>query len=603
MCRIFGSFGGETSPDEMRAASLAQYTGGPDRQTHRIGGGWSLGTNRLSIVDIDGGMQPYVYRDVYVAFNGELYNHRSLRRDLEGRGYTFPDRCDGSVIPALYHEYGLGFVDVLEGMFAVAIIDMRAEPKLVLANDHAGMKSLYYKAPSANDTRLSFSSELPGLFAFNGVKPSIETLGLERYLATKTPFGSQTIFEGVRVMEPGTLITYSVSEGLSEAGRPRDPRKDFPVDAAAAALELRHLLADETRSLLDCDVPVCAITSGGLDSSFITALAARVHPELHTFNINYEGNWPGDESAFAREMSRAAGAIYHQVTLAPAEFPAMIGEVVSRLGQPNADPITLSTYALFRAVREAGFKVALTGDAADEIFGGYDRMISALGAPSQTWQDTYEESLAAISRPLRAQLYTTDYLDYVSEQSADESVLQSRVDDGTRLSKICAMEISRRLPAYHLRRVDHLSMANSVEARMPFCQPSVMALGRAIPDQWKIHSGRGKQTLYQAAEGIVPASILGRKKQPFTLPITEMLHRGSALMQMSEAVLTDTSSFAAGQLDRRRVATLLADQMDSPSDQRALAIWSLLIYRVWQSQVESSHGETHTVRQPSVVAA
>ncbi|WP_431780724.1 asparagine synthase (glutamine-hydrolyzing) [Streptomyces chumphonensis] len=589
MCRIFGHFDAQATPNELRAVAAAQRHGGPDAQTHRCGQGWALGNNRLAIMDLDGGDQPYTLgRDVIAVFNGEIYNHNELREKLRARGHHFTDTCDGSVIPALYAEYGPDFAEHLDGMYSIALVDLRGEPTLWLVTDEVGMKPLYYHWDAAR-RHLYFASELPALLSFRNVRATPWEGGLDAYLATKTPFGEQTMFEGVRVLPPAVTVKVTRDGGLSMTtravtGAARSPHCSEP-EAAAHVLDL---LRTETHRLTEADVPVSAITSGGLDSSFVTVLAAEKVRDLHSFNIAYTGTWPSDERAFAREVAEYAGTRHHQVEIDPATFPSLLADVVWHLGQPNADPITLSTHALFAAVRDAGFKVAITGDAADELFGGYDRIYKAVHAPFGTdWVPAYVEALAAVPSTLRERLYTSDYRSFVadhgsvSEEIAEE--LRASTEPDT-MSTLTEFEIGRRLPSYHLRRVDHLSMSASVEVRLPFCQPSVVRYARTLRAGLKVADGKRKRVLYAAADGRLPASVINRPKQPFTLPVTAMLQPGQALMEYARDLLAPSRLRHRGQLDAQQVEALFQAQATTPNDRASMAIWSLMVHELWLEQ-------------------
>ncbi|MET9380901.1 asparagine synthase (glutamine-hydrolyzing) [Streptomyces sp. NPDC002928] len=587
MCRIFGHFDAQVTRHELRTVAAVQRHGGPDAQTFADGAGWALGNNRLAVMDPSGGSQPYrLGEHITVVFNGEIYNHAELRARLTALGHRFEDTCDGSVLPALYAEFGADFTEHLDGMYSVAVVDLRGEAKLLLVTDELGMKPLYYHWDDRT-RRLRFASELPALLAFPGMRAGVWEPGLDEYLSTKTPFGEQTMFEGIRVLPPATTLTVTRSGGLRTSRRRTRPRAVVAADTGEAGERVRELLRTETHRLIRADVPVSVITSGGLDSSLVSALAAEAAPDLHSFNIAYAGDWPHDERHFAREAARRSGTRHHQVEIDPADFPSLLPEVVWHLGQPNADPITLSTYALFGAVRDAGFRVALTGDAADELFGGYDRIRAALDVPPDgDWVSGYLDSLAAVPRGLRESLYAPAYRDFVrSRGSVADRIAHALVSSGTsRMESLTAFETGSRLPAYHLRRVDHLSMAASVEVRLPFCQPSVVRYATALPRELKVRGGRGKLALYAAAEGLLPASVLGRPKQPFTLPIAAMLVPGSALHAFARDMLAPARLRRAGLLDPVAVDRLFADQATRPSDRSALAIWSLLVHELWLEQ-------------------
>lgn len=600
MCRIYGSFNAPADDGELRGVADLLRHGGPDAQTFTRWSDATLGNNRLAIMDPDGGAQPYRHGRVTVVFNGELYNHEVLRDRLARRGFRFADRCDGSILPALYLTYGDRFAEELDGMFSVAVLDLRERPRMVLATDASGMKPLYYSW-QPGEGRLHFASEIPALLGFAEVAAEEDEFGLDAYLTAKTPFGDRTMFRGISVLPPAATAVVTRRDGLRISTRPMghhsagggDPQRGL----ARAGTELHDLLAHEVSRLLIADVPVAAITSGGLDSSLVTALAARAFRDrsrtggLHTFNIAYTGNWPGDERGYAAEVARASDTVHHQVEIDPATFPELLTDVVWHLGQPNADPITLSTFSLFRAVRDAGFKVALTGDAADELFGGYARMSQALAAPEGSdWISGYLDHLAAVPRTLRHRLYTSEYATAVRAHGSalPEGLTETlRHGFGSRLQRICAIEQRYRLPAYHLRRVDHLSMASSVEVRLPFCQPSVVRYAATLPDRHRIApdgvSGV-KRALYRAADQLVPSSVLDRPKQPFTLPITAMLAPGRPLWNTARDALAGDTLRADGRIRPQTVDRLFAEQAERPNDQASLALWSLMSHQLWRQR-------------------
>jgi asparagine synthase (glutamine-hydrolysing) len=590
MCRIHGHFDADLSPHDMRVAGGLQRHGGPDEARLAQGAGWALGSNRLVITDPAGGRQPYESEDgqIKAVFNGEIYNHDELRSGLESRGHRFADRCDGGVLPALYQQHGTGFADRLDGMFAIALVDLRTEPTVVLATDDAGMKPIYYQW---DGRRLRFASELPALLTMGRERPALWEPGLDSYLATKTPFGEHTLVEGVQVLPPGTTAVCSRSRGLRLHRRAVRQRPPVTGGEPGWAGEMvRQVLADEVRSLSVADAQVCAITSGGLDSSLVTALMAGDAPAaVHSFNIAYRGEWPHDERHFAREVAQRAGTVHHQVELDAARFPELLPTVAWHLGQPNADPITLSTYGLFEAVHRAGFKVALTGDAADEVFAGYGRIRAAVTARG-AWLPDYLDALAAVPANVRPRLYSADYRAFVAERgSASEAIAERLREEAVhrpRLEVITEFETQVRLPAYHLRRVDHLSMAHAVEVRLPFCQRSVRELGCALPHDQRLSpdGGRGKVALYAAARGLLPRSVLERPKQPFTLPITAMLAPGTPLWAYTREMLSPARLRTAGLLDPAAVERLLLAQQTRPADGLALATWSLLMFELWREE-------------------
>ncbi|MFD0148519.1 asparagine synthase (glutamine-hydrolyzing) [Streptomyces sp. NPDC055721] len=603
MCRILGTIAaGADRPDpaELAAVSARQRHGGPDEHHVLTGPGWSLGCDRLAVTDPCGGQQPYRLPHlpgILAVLNGEIYNHAELRRALAARGHRFPDRCDGTVLPALYAEYGPAFAEHLDGMFAVAILDLRpGSAQLVLAVDDMGMKPVYFHHdPYDGSTR--FASEIPALLAFEGVRISPRDDALDTVLATRTSFSTHTALEGVSVLPPGA--TALVRPGSTPVVRRRGLRQGTPpgkthaTHTTHASYDTQDILRHEVRRLAHAEVPVCAITSGGLDSGLVTALAAEHAretdaPPLHTFHLTYRGKWPDSEAAFARSVARRARTVHHEVSVDPDELPSLLTRTVRHLGQPNADPITLSTYALFRAVRQNGFTVALAGDGADELFGGYDRMRAALAAPAGAdWAGAYADALSAAPRLLRDHLYTANYRAHIADQGSaadriEQELRSAEAVGADRLTAMTAFETRWRLPAYHLRRVDHLSMAWAVEARMPFCQPSVVAHARALPTAART----GKRALYEAGTELLPAGVLRRPKQPFTLPLAAMLAPGSPLLDTVRDLLSPARLVLGGKVRADRVQKLLTRHLECPSHHDALALWSLAVHELWTEVVQ-----------------
>ncbi|MEV7566135.1 asparagine synthase (glutamine-hydrolyzing) [Streptomyces tanashiensis] len=591
MCRILGSFAAgadRPEPAQLAAVSARQRHGGPDEHHVLSGPGWSLGCDRLAVTDPCGGRQPYRLPHlpgILAVLNGEIYNHAELRRVLAARGHRFPDRCDGTVLPALYAEYGPAFAEHLDGMFAVALLDLRpGRTQLVLAVDDMGMKPLHlHHDPYDGSTR--FASEIPALLAFEGVRISPREDALDTVLATRTSFSAHTALAGVDVLPPGA--TALVRPGAAPVVRRRGPHRARPHGGTQDVL--RH----EVRRLARAEVPVCAVTSGGLDSGLVTALAAEHAretdaPPLHTFHLTYRGRWPDSEAAYARSVARRARTVHHEVAVDPDELGSLLTRTVRHLGQPNADPITLSTYALFRAVRQNGFTVALTGDGADELFGGYDRMRAALVAPEGAdWAGAYADALSAAPRLFREHLYTANYRAYIADtgSAADRIAQELRSAEAVgadRLTAMTAFETRWRLPAYHLRRLDHLSMAWAVEARLPFLQPSVVTHARSLP----VAARTGKRALYEAGAELLPPSVLRRPKQPFTLPVAAMLAPGGPLLDLVREMLSPARLVLGGKIRADRAAKLLARHLEHPTPQAALTLWSLAVHELWTEVVQ-----------------
>ncbi|MEU9038340.1 asparagine synthase-related protein [Streptomyces sp. NPDC048352] len=591
MGRIFGSLSaGAARPDpaELAAVSARQRHGGPDEHQVLRGPGWSLGCDRLAVTDPLGGRQPYRLAHlpgVTAVLDGQIYNHAELRRELAARGHRFPDLCDGTLLPALYAEYGTGFARRLDGMFAVAVLDVRASPRLVLAADPMGLKPLHYHQGA--DGAFRFASEIPALLAFDGVRTAPRADSLDTVLALRTPISARTALEGISVLPPGA--TAVVHPGRPAALRRRPPGQDAPERPRPATADV---LRREVRRLARADVPVCVLTSGGLASGLVTALAAEYAredgaPAPHTFHLTHRGRRPDPEAAQARAAARHARTVHHEVALDPAELGSLLTRTVRHLGQPSADPAAPGTYALFRAVRQAGYSVALTGDGADELFGASARIRPAGPAPFVAdWAAAYTDGLAAAPRLLREYLYTPAYRDFIAEEgsAADRVERELRSAGGDRLTAITAFETRWRLPG-RLRRTDHLGMASAVEARMPFCRPAVAEHARSLAPRRL----QDRRALAEAGRELLPGAVLKRPGRPFALPVTAMLVPGGPLLEPVRELLSAERLARAGQVRPDRVRTLLARQLERPSDHDALALWALATHELWSEVVRGMH--------------
>lgn len=587
MCRIFGYIGTKMMPNEiLDTVSKLQITGGPDQQNYVNKTNWALGNNRLAIQGLDGGLQPFqLHEGIFVVFNGEIYNHNELRKQLIGLNYTFVDTCDGSILPAMYNEYGVDFVKYLDGMFAIAVIDIRNGIKLILATDPLGIKSIYYHWDYKNKT-LCFSSEINALLSFPGVSNRIRINGIDDYMFGRVVWGPKTIFSEIYDLEPSTILMINIGQVPRIYEYSSLIVGQIESDSSSVADGLHNKIDFEVSRLMMADVPICVVTSGGLDSSYITALASKYSKNLHSFNVWYEGTWPNDERHFAKEVSKLHNTIHHQVTITEKDFPVMVDSMLRHIGQPNSAPHCLSTYALFNAVHNAGFKVALTGDGADELFGGYDRFIKAMSSEDENWLRIYLDKISNTTFEQRSQLYSDDFKTHLQkseilfDQAADmiRSLINSRKD---RLQALLEFDQMARFPYYILRRVDHLSMANSVEVRVPFCQPLIVDYSRKLKTEQKVLANKGKHILYQAANMHVPESILYRPKQPFLLPIASMLKRGHVLFEMLMDTISSTSFISRNIFNLKQIHSLIQLQLQSPSAQYAEVLWTVMIFELW----------------------
>lgn len=588
MCRILGYLGCQKiGEDKIKNAIQKQILGGPDSQSFIQKSQWALANNRLAIQGLLGGQQPFKLKKTTAVYNGEIYNHKELKKELIQKSYTVDD-CDGSVILPLYDLYGESFFQYLDGMFAIAIIDETSETKLMLAVDHSGIKSLFYTFDHQNDM-IYFASEICALSEFP-IKKNIREEAFNEYLIGRSMWHDKTFFEDIKVMEPRGLVTKSLGKSVVVSSynlRTSPPQVSSDIgNIKDASRHLSDLLRDEIEKMLLTDVPVCLVTSGGLDSSLLTAIAAQNLSNIECFNIAYEGNWPSDERKFAKEIADKYSARYNQILIKEDDFLRILDLTVKHLGQPNSAPHSLSTYALFEAIHSAGYKVAVTGEGADETFGGYTRFRKACYNEAKEWDQQYFDEMCATTQEMRDLVYSKEYktfiASYPSKLDLAKKTIKTDADfQKSRLKSILDFDQKKRFPSYILRRVDHLSMANSVEVRVPFCQSKIMEFAAMLPDDFLLDQNSVKKVLYQVAKPLLPVSIINRPKQPFTLPIVAMLRKGHMLFDALFDTLNSQEFKNRGIFDQNTVTSLIAKQEKSPSSENANMLWSIMMLEKW----------------------
>ena len=588
MCRIYGYFGKQKVQREvLENISNMLLNGGPSGQYLHEGYQWALGNNRLAIQGLEGGTQPFYSNKIYAVYNGEIYNHLELKSFLRQKNYIITDDCDGSVIIPLYELYGNDFVKYLDGMFVIAIIDERSEKKIILVNDHCSMKSVYFHLDKTSDT-LYFASEILPLLQFPITK-TIRPEAIDEYLVGRSIWHNKTFFKEIYELGPSSFLIKTIGNDLKLSNYETKISNNVFNSSNSfeeTADQLDTLMDSEIQKMLKADVPICIVTSGGLDSSYITSLAAKHVNNLECFNISYEGDWPHDERIFAKEVANYFGVKYNQVLISEKEFPDILNKTISSIGQPNSAPHSLSTFALFKAINSKGFKVAIAGEGADEFFAGYDRFKTAVFNTDSYWMNQYLDIIGATTQLSRNNTYDKEYKDFLNNEvsplliNAKNKISYNEQIFENRLKSILNFDQKERFPSYILRRVDHLSMANSVEVRMPFCQAQVISFANSLPQDYLIDKNSVKKILYKAAKHL-PTSILKRPKQPFTLPVMSMLRKGHILYEILADTLLSTKFKTRGIFNQQKIQTMIKNQLHTPSKEDSDFLWTVMVLELW----------------------
>ena len=501
MCGICG-FAGRQDDELLARMTAALVHRGPDADGFFTSPEASLGFRRLSIIDLETGNQPVANEDgsVRVVLNGEIYNYRELSAGLVQRGHRFSTHGDAEVIVHLYEELGEGLLPHLQGMFAFALWDAR-QKRLLLARDRLGIKPLYYTRAGRE---LFFASEAKSILANADFPRRVNRAGVERLLTYLYLPGADTLMEGIERLPPGHWLGWQNGEVRIE------PYWQVKLDAARAiseseaVAEFRRRFEEAVESHLVSDVPVGAFLSGGLDSAGVVAQAVRLGQRPTTFTVGFTG--ARDERPIARRLAEQFGTEHHETEIDPAQFVHDLPQIIWHLEEPT--PISfLPLYYLSRFARQH-VKVALVGEGADELFAGYRRLVpfvTPLGyIPAEAKRRIYLRGLHSLGG---------------NGAGTSDPLLTSLNQKGASpLSALLDFEQRYELPDYQLHRVDRMTMAWGVEARVPYLDHRLVEFVNTLPDRWKIRRLQRKYLLRRALEGLVPQEILDGSKRGFGAP-------------------------------------------------------------------------------------
>jgi asparagine synthase (glutamine-hydrolysing) len=571
ICGVIESTGAAIDAGGVRAMLDAMTHRGPDSWGMIEAPGVTAGIRRLRVIDLTTGDQPIRNEDgrVEVVFNGEIYNHAALRRELSASGHRFATRSDTEVLVHLWEDRGPEMVHALDGMFAFCIVDCTRRETFV-ARDALGIKPLYMRDVRG---RIVFASEMAALLRYPAPRPTVDPVRLVDLLALQYVPGAKTVFRDVVKLLPGHAL--HIREGAARISRWFDlPEVSSEVGATLddRATTLRGLLQDAVRAQSVADVPLGVFLSGGIDSTGIAALLAAAAPgRVQSFSVGFAGAAGHDERGFAALASRALGTEHHELLVEADDVARLLPVAIAHLEEPVLDPALLPTWLLSRFAR-ADVTVALSGEGADELFGGYRRhlvqqrlgwmralpgvaplaragrrlgvlptrvgqALEALGTTDPV--GNHLEWSQTIARSLAATLFDDDVVrEFAREAQASFSPYFER--NGDTLSARLRADLSEWLPHNLLQKVDRASMAFSLEARVPYLALPVVRFVAALPDDVKIHGGETKRILRRALAGTVPDEILRRAKRGFDLPLASWLRgplRGLAAELLDERAL------------------------------------------------------------------
>ena len=598
---------------------------GPDDAgvyVHRNAG---LGHRRLSIIDLAGGHQPMSNEDqtIWITFNGEIYNYRELADFLVQKGHTFRTRSDSETIIHLYEQLGPSCVERLNGMFAFGIWDQKAQ-RLFLARDRMGVKPLFYWL---GDASIVFASEIKALLAYPPIQPTLNLEALPEYFAFRYLGGERTLFTGIRSLEPGhTLLWEQGNLRLNKYWFMRFRQEEDSQSIQDRTEELDRLLGDSVRIRLMSEVPLGTYCSGGVDSSLITAYAARQNGNtLNTFSVGFEEP-EFDESSYARKVSTTVGTAHHQLVVTERTFADTLPQAVWLLDSPLNHANSVPLYLLSRLAKQT-VTVMLTGEGSDELFGGYPRYRLLTG------RLVFEKLPGAARRSLAYCLapFSTPRLRRIRQALSaplDDLIVQNArfIDDHAahglfahdqaflgddRLKALQGAETTSSDPLGRLLyldlktylvslldRQDKMSMGASIESRVPFLDYRIVEWSLSVSASKKINRFQNKYLLKRLASRYLPCEVVHRRKSGFGVPLARWLRNERGLGAYLDLLRT-TKTRERGLWDTRRVERLIQEHTTGINDHNEL-LWELINVELWCSIYLDRKGVSPTLPLSSV---
>ena len=603
---------------------------GPDEAGIFVDANIGLGHRRLSIVDVASGHQPMTNEDgsLQIIYNGEVYNHSDFRSELEERGHVYRTHCDTETILHLYEEHADGCVNYLRGMFAFAIWDGKKK-ELFIARDRLGIKPLYYF--HSDDGSLYFGSEIKTIFQASDLKPEINFHALPDYLANHATSGEDTLYKGVRRLLPGHTLGWR--DGAIEIKKYWDVSFSKTADQGRSdkdfIAEWYELFRTSVRLRLMADVPLGMFLSGGIDSSAIAAvMSGMVDEPIKTFSVAFAER-EANELAYARIVAQAYKTNHHEVVVSPEEFFNALPKLVWHEDEPLAHPSSVALYFV-SLLASQHVKVVLTGEGSDELLAGYGRYrktILNLSLGKRYWSLTPDAVRGAVSSGIRGlptsrmrqkllrsflgvapdieSIYFDNFAVFplamqagLLSNAAVEKI--SRIDPyaGVRnaLAETDAKSLLDRLLYTDIKtylhellmKQDQMSMATSVESRVPFLDHKLVEFTCSLPERLKLRGGTTKYILRESMKGVLPEAILSRSKMGFPVPIAAWF-RGAYRSIIDEYVLSDRA-MSRGLFNRDFVRELV-NRHQSGAENHDERLWALVNFEIWQRQFFDGEGQ------------
>lgn len=637
MCGICGKLNfdrdKEVSQQLLKAMADSIVHRGPDDDGYYVSGQIGLGFRRLSIIDLAGGHQPLSNEDgtVWIVFNGEIYNYQELREDLLKKGHVFRTKADTEVIVHLYEEYGEAGVQSLRGMFAFAIWDQK-QKKLLLARDRVGIKPLYYGLTSQS---VVFASEMKAILVDPQFKREVLPSTVDRFLTFGYVPGEETLLKGIFKLPPGSFMV--VKDGKAEVKQYWDLHfTSSPVTLKDAEEQLLEILEESVRLHMIADVPVGFLLSGGVDSTAMLSLASqKTDRPISSYTVGFADSGVADERPFARLAAKKYGSEHHEISISSKEFADFLPKYVWHMEEPVCEPPAVALYYVSKLARKY-VKVLISGEGGDEAFAGYPNyramlwieriklavgplkgalsgMLSLLYKLGGNWRLGHYQQLlnspfesyyySRSSSPFRffnahsQELYSSDFSASTSKQHSVRPVTQLLEKNGSDdlLSRMLYVDTRTWLPDDLLVKADKMTMANSVELRVPLLDHKLLEFAATLPSNFKINGFSMKYIAKRCLAKQIPAEILERKKAGFPVPYENWLR--TDLRDSVRNILLDRETIDRGYFKKSAIEKLIRE--NSESGAYAKEIFSLVVLELWHREfLSSAPVPSASVQQP-----
>ena len=597
---------------------------GPDSEGFYLNRNFGMASRRLSIIDIDGGRQPVNNEDntVIAVFNGEIYNHIQLRKDLKQQGHTFRTECDTEVLVHLYEELGNRMVEQLNGMFAFCIYDRKLE-KYLLARDRLGIKPLYY---IDSENWVLFGSEIKSFLCFPEFDPRLDFQAFHHYLTFRFVPTPLTIYAGVRKCPPGCIVEYQNCRKVVSVSEYWDINfcsEVRPIALAQAAEKVKFLVEDSVKKRLMSDVPLGVMLSGGVDSSaIVSSMKNENSSKISTFTVGYEDAGDHNEGIYAKLIADEFDTDHHEKIIGLSDFLGELENMIYYMDEPIADPSAVPILALCNYSRNF-VKVLLSGVGGDELFAGYKDYRESIYVnklnylPDFLWnclidpfynlmpEGTLGKNFAKRVREPIEDVFLGSSFHYGGFSEAEKSILYEKdfaadkclysshnvvrhtlgkIPEASRLNKMLYIDIKHWLADSHLVMMDKMSMANSIELRAPLLDHRLVEFAVSLPERYKINLTKSKLVFKEALKSKIPESIISRPKRGFSTPLDGWLRTSKKDIL---DLLLDKKGALSEFIDSQQLINIVNKHLKNRSDATA-KIFTLLVYQLWSKKFKPS---------------